>query len=214
MRRYLAEIYHLIQASAWLSPTKLAAQLNVTAPATTRMLKSLAQRGLIEYERYQGLRLSAAGRRIALADLRCLRLVERFLVDQLGFSWYEVHPIARQMSKNLPLVVVKRIEVLLEYPQHCPYGEPIPTDEGEMLVLNDRPLTTLASGAIGSISRVKTRDPEQLRYLAELGLAPGAAFELIHRLPFNGPVQLKAGSLKPVIGSELAGALWVSCLTG
>jgi Fe2+ transport system protein FeoA len=49
------------------------------------------------------------------------------------------------------------------------------------------------------------------RYLAELSLVPGAAFALPQRLPFNGPVQLKVGSLEPVIGFELAGALWVSC---
>jgi len=213
IRRYLAEIYHLSQAEAWISPTRLAAGLNVTTPATTRMIKCLAQRGLIEYERYQGLRLSAAGRRVALSDLRRLRLAERFLVDQLGFGWHEAHPMACQMSKNLPLDVVKRIEVLLGYPQHCPYGEPIPTDAGEMFTLDDRPLTTLPIGATGRVSRVKTREPEQLCYLAEWGLVPGAAFELTNRLPFNGPVQLKVGSLEPVIGFELAAMLWTSCST-
>lgn len=211
MRRYLAEIYHLSQAETWISPTRLAAQVNVTIPATTRMIKCLAQRGLIEYERYKGVSLNAEGRRIVLADLRSQRLLECFLIDHLDFGWHEAHGLACPISKNLPPAVVKRIEVLLGHPQRCPYGEPIPTDAGEMPVVNDRPLTTLAVGMTGRVSRVKIREPEQLRYLAELGLIPGAAFELTNRLPFNGPVQLKVGSLEPVIGSELARALWASC---
>ncbi len=214
MRRYLSEIYHLSQAEAWISPTELAAQVNVTIPATTRMIKCLARRGLIEYERYKGVCLSTEGRRIVLADLRSLRLLECFLIDHLGFGWSEAHAMVCPMSKTLPPAVVKRIEVLLGYPQHCPYGEPIPTEAGEIPVVNDRPLTTLASGATGRVSRVKTREPEQLCYLAELGLVPGASFALIQHLPFNGPVQLKVGSLEPVIGPELAGALWVSCSIG
>lgn len=211
MRRYLAEIYHLGQDETWVKLTMLAARINVTTPATTRMIKSLAKRGLVEYQHYKGVRLMALGRQIALSDIRCYRLVERFLVDTLGFGWHEAHLLARQANKSMPQIVAERLELLLGYPKICPYGEPIPTCDGEMPRLNDSPLTELVIGATGHISRIKVRDPEQLCYLAELGLVPGASFELLNRLPFNGPVQLKVGNCEHMIGFDLATSLWGFC---
>jgi DtxR family Mn-dependent transcriptional regulator len=46
-------------------------------------------------------------------------------------------------------------------------------------------------------------------YLAEIGLVPGALFELVNRAPFNGPLRLRVGQHEQVIGKELADALWV-----
>jgi DtxR family Mn-dependent transcriptional regulator len=100
---------------------------------------------------------------------------------------------------------------MLGHPATCPHGEPIPTREGVMPQLDDRPLTVLAPGVKGKISRVKIYEPEKLKYLAEIGLVPGASFELLNRAPFNGPLRLKIGQNEQVIGVELAAALWVLC---
>ena len=75
--------------------------------------------------------------------------------------------------------------------------------------IGDKPLTVVPPGKRGKITRVKTREPEKLRYLAEIGIIPGAEFELVNRAPFNGPLRLKLGRNEQVIGSELAAALWV-----
>ena len=75
--------------------------------------------------------------------------------------------------------------------------------------VNDRPLTVMPPGLTGKISRVKTHEPEKLKYLAEIGLVPGAEFQLVNRAPFNGPLRLEIGSHEQVIGMELAAALWV-----
>jgi DtxR family Mn-dependent transcriptional regulator len=78
-----------------------------------------------------------------------------------------------------------------------------------MRELNDKPLTVIPPDQQGTITRVKTREPEKLQYLAEIGLVPGASFELVNRAPFNGPLRLKLGRNEQVIGNELAAALWV-----
>jgi DtxR family Mn-dependent transcriptional regulator len=60
---------------------------------------------------------------------------------------------------------------------------------------------------------VSDKDPEKLRYLASLGLKPGAVFEVLSRQPFSGPLALRVAGPIPrehVIGHELAGALWCS----
>ncbi len=65
------------------------------------------------------------------------------------------------------------------------------------------------AGHKGQITRVRTREPKKLLYLAEIGLVPGALFELVNRAPFNGPLRLRVGQHEQVIGKELADALWV-----
>ena len=55
----------------------------------------------------------------------------------------------------------------------------------------DIPLTVVPPGAKGNISRVKTHESEKLKYLAEIGLVPGAPFELVSRAPFSGPLRLR-----------------------
>lgn len=213
-RRYLVEIYHLSEDEPWISPTRLALQLNITVPATTRMIKYLAEQELVEAERYKGVRLKAQGCKIALLDIRRYRLVECFLVDKLGFDWHEAYELAGQMSQNLPRPVADRLEVLLDYPKVCPYGESIPTCNGEISDPHDRPLTMVEIGRKGTISRVKVRELEKLRYLGELGLVPNAPLEVMNRLPFNGPVQLKVGCNEATIDFDLAATLRVLCSAG
>lgn len=60
------------------------------------------------------------------------------------------------------------------------------------------------SGSDCTISRVRTHDPEVLRYLAELGLQPGVPFHLYSCAPFKGPLRLQTEQQDYVIGFELA----------
>lgn len=211
MRDYLAEIYRLGTGDVWVSTTALAERLHVSGPATVRMVRRLHNGGLVDHLPYRGVRLTAPGKRVALLHIRRHRLVERFLVDVLKFDWGDVHREADELHKGITQRIEDRIDELMGHPTTCPHGDPIPTREGIMPEINDVPLTVVPPGSKGTISRVKTHEPEKLRYLAEIGLTPGAAFELLSRAPFNGPLQLKVGRQQPVIGAELAGALWVLC---
>jgi DtxR family Mn-dependent transcriptional regulator len=96
------------------------------------------------------------------------------------------------------------------FPTHCPHGDPIPTKDGRLAPVADQPLLDAPIGAAGVIRRVKTDDPAKLRYLAELGLVPGAPIEIVNRAPFNGPVRLRlerAGRPEHVLGTEIAQVL-------
>jgi DtxR family Mn-dependent transcriptional regulator len=156
--------------------------------------------------------LTPAGSKAALLGIRRHRLVERFLVDVLKFGWHEVHEEADELQKGITQRLEDRIDELMGHPATCPHGDPIPTREGIVSELNDKPLTVVPPGAKGQITRVKTHDPEKLSYLAEIGLVPGTSFELVNRAPFNGPLRIKIESSgrEQVIGVELAAALWVT----
>ena len=47
-------------------------------------------------------------------------------------------------------------------------------------------------------------DPAALRYLAELGLVPGATLEVIDVAPFKGPLRVRIDGVEQVVGRELA----------
>ena len=213
MRDYLAEIYRLGQGEVWVSTTALAERLNVSGPATVRMVRRLHKAGLVDHLPYKGARLTRPGKKAALLGIRRHRLAERFLVDVLKFGWHEVHEEADDFHKGITQRLEERMSEVMNHPLTCPHGEPIPTREGEMPEVDDMPLTVVAPGASGSISRVKSHDPDKLWYLEKIGLMPGSSFELIDRAPFNGPLRLRINRHEQVIGAELAGALWVLITT-
>jgi len=210
MRDYLGEIYRLGHGNAWVSTTALAEVLDVSGPASVRMARRLHKAGLVDHLPYKGIQLTPHGRKVALLNIRRHRLVERFLVDVLKFGWDEVHDKADRLQKGVNQAIENRMDELMDHPATCPHGDPIPTPDGTMPEIDDKPLTVVAPGKQGKITRVKTRESEKLQYLAEIGLVPGTPFELVNRAPFNGPIRLKVGRDEQVIGTELAAALWVS----
>ena len=209
MRDYLSEIYRIGYGKMWVSTTAIAERLSVSGPATVRMMRRLQKKGLVEHLPYKGVFLSEIGKKEALLGIRRHRLVERFLVDVLSFDWHEAHDEADILQKGINERLEDRIDTLMDHPTTCPHGEPIPTKDGVMPELNDRPLTVVPSGTAGKISRIRTREPEKLQYLAEIGLVPKTPFQLVNRAPFNGPLRLKLGHVEQVIGAELAAAVWV-----
>jgi DtxR family Mn-dependent transcriptional regulator len=73
----------------------------------------------------------------------------------------------------------------------------------------DLPLAELADGTTATVVRVSDREPEQLRYLAELGLIPGAEVRIVERLPFDELTRIEVGQHVHVIGRQLSRAVWV-----
>jgi len=210
MREYLAEIYRLQEDTPTVSTTNLAERLNVSAPAVPRMLKRLKSAGYVKHIPYQGVELTDLGREEALRELRRHRVLEAFLVDIMRFSWDEVHEYADQLGKGLDDTVAERMAEMTGYPTRCPHGEPIPDQEGKLPQLKDVCLINLSIGHKGTISRVRTNEPERLQYFASLGLVPGVTFEVIGRAPFNGPMRLRVARDEIVLGVELVKALWVT----
>ncbi|MCP4356646.1 MAG: metal-dependent transcriptional regulator [Chloroflexi bacterium] len=210
MREYLAEIYRLQENSPTVSTTSLADRLNVSAPAVPRMLKRLRNAGYVKHIPYQGFELTELGREEALRELRRHRLLEVFLVDVMGFSWDETHELAEDLGRGLNDTIATRMAEMTHDPTRCPHGEPIPSVAGELPAIKDACIINLGVGNKGDVSRVRTDDPERLRYFASLGLVPKAQFEIVGRAPFNGPMRLRVGREDIVLGVEMTKLLWVT----
>ncbi len=209
MRHYAAEIYRLQQDCPCVTLSMLAEQVNTSLQATSRMIRRLKEAGLVVHAPYRGVQLTRAGEQVALPSIRRHRLVEVFLVRVMRFGWDEVHDLAESLEPGINQVLEDRIDELTGHPTRCPHGEPIPSRDGVMPPLHDVSLVTLTPGSAARLSRVRTHDPEKLRYFAELGLMPDAPLRLIAQAPFNGPLRIQVGRQEHVLGYDLAAVLWV-----
>ena len=217
---YLAEIYRLsdhapLADAGFVSTSALAELLDVSAPAVNRMVTRLKDLGLLEHEPYHGIRLTPAGTREALKELRRHRIAEAFLVKVMGFGWHDVHAEASSISGALSDTITERMLEMAGNPTTCPHGEPIPDADGNLVKPADFLLSTAAASEKPyRISRVLTREDDRLEYLAALGLTPGTEFVLLHVAPFHGPMQLKVGSEYRIIGHNLAELIRVVSVDG
>jgi DtxR family Mn-dependent transcriptional regulator len=93
------------------------------------MLRKLDSLGLVEHERYRGVRLTRKGRRVALEVIRHHRLLELFLVENLGMTEDEVHAEAEVLEHALSEELEELIARKLGDPKVDPHGDPIPSRE-------------------------------------------------------------------------------------
>lgn len=206
---YLKVIYEIEQGGSPAATTEIAGQLDVAAASVSGMLVRLSRLGLVKVERYRGARLSAPGRVVALQLLRRHRVIESFLVTKLGYGWADVHEEAERLEHAASAELIDRMADALGNPATDPHGAPIPTATGRV---DERRLSSIADLPIGARARVvrmSDRDPEFLRYLAKLGIVPGATVRVAAREPFNGPLALVVGRARQSVGSTAASRVYV-----
>ena len=192
-----------------VSTTGLAERLGVTPASASGMVKKLGELGLVEHRPYKGVALTPKGRRVALEVLRHHRLLEAYLASSLGVPWDRVHDEAEVLEHVLSEELEALIAAKLGHPTHDPHGDPIPSADLELAEETHACLASLEAGQRGVLVRVSDAEPEMLRYLAELGIAPGDAFEVVERQPFDGPLFVRFGEDVHVLGGALAQAMSV-----
>jgi len=169
------------EPGAFVSTGAVASGLDVTAGTATTMLKSLAERGWVEYRPYAGVRLSEEGRRIAAGVLRRHRLMELFLVEVLGLDWVDVHEEAERLEHAVSDRIIERIDEMLEHPTTDPHGDPIPDPEGRFHDVETSNLLDCELRASLVVVRVLDQTPDFLRFVTEHSLVPGRRLQVVER---------------------------------
>ena len=159
---YLKAIYQLNQEepeAGSVTGQRIADRLGVASPSVTNMIKRLSDLGLVQHERYRGVELSDAGERIALEVVRHHRLLERYLVEALGYGWDEVHDEAERLEHHISEALEARMAAALGDPQSILMGTPFPASTGRWLTSSRCPLITLLPGSwpASSVSRIEIR---------------------------------------------------------
>jgi DtxR family Mn-dependent transcriptional regulator len=207
---YAKAIYELAERlDGSVTTNALAERMDVTPASASGMVRKLDDLGLVAHEPYKGVRLTAKGARVALEVLRHHRLLELYLATSLGVPWDRVHDEAEVLEHVLSEELEALIAAKLGNPTRDPHGDPIPSAD---LVIEDVPTSSLAAqqpGASGTFVRISDSDPEMLRYLAERGIAPDDAFEVVDKQPFDGPAFVRFGDSVHVLGGALARAMRV-----
>jgi DtxR family Mn-dependent transcriptional regulator len=153
---------------------RVAAAVGVAPGTATAMVKTLSDSGLLRYEPYSGVRLTAAGRQLAVHVLRRHRLLELFLVQVLGMDWSEVHAEADRLEHAVSDRLIERIDEMLGHPATDPHGDPIPDSRGRV---EEPELASLLGCPLGTpvvVVRVDDQSPEFLQLVEREGLKPGS----------------------------------------
>ena len=202
---YLKIIYKLSRTEPEGVSTNAIAELTQTKPSSVSdMLKKLSDKLLIDYKKYQGVKLTEEGERIALKIIRSHRLWEVFLVEKLQFQWDEVHEMAEELEHIDHPLLINRLDAFLGCPEYDPHGDPIPKENGQVLQPPGVPLDTIALEQEVVIAGVKESSNTFLQYLDKLGLGIGTACYISEVIAFDGSVEIRLSKRKKIILSKEA----------
>ena len=207
---FLKAIYGLERETDRVSTNALADALNISAPAVTDMAKRLVEEGTVDYLKYRGVRLTDQGTRVALQMLRRHRLIEAYLVQDLGYALHEVHDEAEALEHTVSDRFVAAISRKLGHPRYDPHGDPIPNLDGSIPTRDLLPLSDLALNTPARVRRFVMDDPLMLQVTQERGLILGKILELVSREPFEGTLEVQLQS-EPAqtIGYKMAASILV-----
>ena len=213
---YLKAIYDLERVGDPASTNDIALRLAISPASVSGMVRRLADQGLITHEPYRGVRLTNEGRRAALRTLRRHRILECYLTAVLGYPWDRVHEEAEQLEHAASEELIERMAATLGDPVQDPHGAPIPTRDGRVEESLLRSLADAAQGERLRVRRVEDEDAGRLRYLAELGIRPGALVRILDKAPFDGPITLwvddAGGGATRAVGVGLAEQVFVEAI--
>lgn len=202
---YLKTIYSLQRDFGNKINTNLiSSKIQTKASSVTDMLKKLANKNLVIYEKYQGVILTEKGKKAALQVVRKHRLWEFFLVDKLKYNWDEVHDIAEQLEHIDSETLVEKLEKFLGYPKFDPHGDPIPDKNGHVSERVSTNLLELNIGDVGVLDQVKDTSETFLQYLDRINLALGDKVEIIDKEPFDNSVQIKLRNKELSVSESVA----------
>lgn len=207
---YLKAIFHLGEFSKDVIATNAIAEQMKTKPSSvTDMVKRLSEKGLLIHTPYKGVSLSTQGTIMALKVIRKHRLWETFLVEKLDFMWDEVHEIAEQLEHIHSEKLIERLDSFLGYPKTDPHGDPIPTQEGEMVAVPKSVLAEIPVSASGICVGVKDSSTSFLNFLNRNKVALGDEITVMDREEFDGSLQIKVRNKQLRISQEIAANLYI-----
>ncbi|MDJ0321528.1 metal-dependent transcriptional regulator [Pseudarthrobacter sp. PS3-L1] len=196
-----------------ITSSQLAQRLGVANSSVSEMVRKLKDQGLVDHQPYSAIRLTAPGTTLALSMVRRHRLIETYLVQELGYSWDEVHDEAELLEHAVSDTFINRMEAKLGNPLRDPHGDPIPSADGVVDVPVASAMEELDPGHTGRITRISDDNPDLLRYLAAENINLDSAVEVMGRKPFGGAMVVRIGSGEDVrdidLADEITAALWV-----
>lgn len=189
---YIKAIYALQKKSKKpVGTNDLAHRMETKASSVTDMIRRLAEKELIVYEKYKGCELTPTGEKVALKTIRKHRLWETFLVEKMNFGWEEVHEIAEQLEHIQSVELTNRLDEFLDFPKFDPHGDPIPDRDGEITKREEaRKLIDLELNTTAEIIGVADSSASFLKYLDKHGIQLGMTVKIKDKFEFDNSTEI------------------------
>lgn len=207
---YIKVIYYLsLNSKDEIATNTIADKMEAKASSVTDMLKKLADKGWLHYQKYQGVLLTENGLKKAKSIVRKHRLWEVFLVDKLEFSWDEVHEIAEELEHIQSEKLIEKLDAFLDYPSEDPHGDPIPDKNGNILKKEKLLLSEMKVGSNFICVGVKDSSTPFLQYLDKQKIALGTKITLLEYEAFDNSFTIAINGNTILLSSKVANTIYV-----
>ena len=205
---YLKCIYEIGTHTQKITNKEIATQMQVSPPAVTEMIKKMTAEKLIVKDKTNGYLLTDLGLHLVSELYRKHRLIEAFLVHDLGYTTDQIHEEAEVLEHTVSELFVERLEKMLGYPETCPHGGTIPA-KGELLIEKYQlTLDQVENTGIYRLARVHD-EFELLKYLEKHNLHLGDTLILEQYDPYAQLYALKVNGKELQVNSVIAQQLYV-----
>ncbi len=206
MQDYLEAVYRLQMQKRVIRVRDIAGELGLKAPTVSETLRLLGERGLVEHERYEDVRLSPKGARIAQQVHNRHRILCSFLTDVLGVDPETAEKDACAIEHNLSPIAMNRLVAFMGYvhsedPAHTiqlfqEYKKqqrdvfetrPVPVKPSADIEI--RNLAEMKPGQEGEIRAVLETGAIRKR-LMEMGVLRGERVRFIREAPLGDPIEI------------------------
>lgn len=188
---YLQLIYTMKREGAPVIAARVKERKGVSAPTAWATLKRMERDGLVELSESHHIDLTDTGNELAESIIRRHMLAERLLTDILKLDWADVHDEAHKMEHAISPLIERQILKILDQPETCPHGNPIPGLWNEDDEPDTTPLRDCKEGEtveINNIAEIAEEDASLMHYLQRNQLVPGSRLHIDEVAVPNGTI--------------------------
>lgn len=192
-------------------PGNIAKELGISNAAATDMAKKLASKDLLNYEKYQELKLTDKGTKMALNVIRKHRLWEALLFKLFDMSLHDIHREAELLEHQTSDLLANKISEYLGHPKFDPHGDPIPNSEGEITTTDTSiPLSNGTEGKTYIISRLMSDDKEFFDFCAQNGIKYGNTVTVSKQFQTNKMTQIIVNNSTIILNDNFTSIIYIN----
>ena len=122
MEDYLEAIFNLAKEKRAVRVRDIAKRLGVKMPTVTNMLKTLSEKGMIDYEKYEYLELTDKGSDVGSEIDQRHQILRTFLTDILKINFDQADEDACKMEHAVSPTTLDAFVDFMEFIEACPRG--------------------------------------------------------------------------------------------
>ncbi len=122
MEDYLEAIFHISEEKQAARAKDIADRVQVNKSSVTGALRSLSEKGLVNYAPYDIITLTAKGKKLAAEVVRRHAVLKEFFVKILLIDQGEAEEAACKVEHSISKTIIDRLINFVEFMEICPRG--------------------------------------------------------------------------------------------